>query len=71
MSAEFEIRYGTFSRSVKDQPWADCVEAEILDGGALAIKWDDDNLEYVPLHVIRGPIQVRRKAVTEPSEVGA
>lgn len=61
----FEIRYGTFSRAVRDQPWVACIEAEVLDGGALAIKWDDDNLEYVPLHVIRGPIQIRRKAPTE------
>lgn len=63
-----QVRYGTFATSVEKQQWRDCVEAEVVDGGALAIKWDDDNLEWVPLHVIRGPIQVRAKpAPSSPS----
>lgn len=56
----YQVRYGTFSKSVNDQPWRDCMEVEPLES-VLAIKWDADSIDYVPLHVIRGPVQVRRK----------
>jgi hypothetical protein len=58
---DFQVRYGTFGQSVEARRWVDCLGAKILDGGALAIELDDDNMEYIPLHYIRGPIQVRRK----------
>lgn len=59
--SQFQVRYGTFGTSVERREWVDCIEAEILDGGALAIQLDEENMEFVPLHYIRGPIQVRRK----------
>lgn len=58
----FQVRYGTFGTSVEKQPWRDCAEAEALEN-VLAIKWDEDTVEWVPYHVIRGPIQVRKKPV--------
>lgn len=64
--SKFQVRYGTFSTSVKLREWVDCIEAEIADGGALAIRLDDDNWEFVPLHYIRGPIQIRRKPDAPP-----
>lgn len=69
MSTEptLQIRYGTFAKGVSDHPWRDCVAADV-EGEVLAIKWDADNLEWIPLHVIRGSIQVRTKPdTTTPS----
>ncbi len=64
-----QVRYGTFATSVRDQPWRDGLDASVEDA-VLAIKWDADNLEWIPLHVIRGPIEVRTKpaAPSTPEE---
>lgn len=64
--SEFQVRYGTVTQRVEARTWVDCDDTEILDGGALAIKLDADNIEYIPLHLIRGPIQVRRKPDASP-----
>lgn len=62
---KLQVRYGTFGTSVEKQPWRNCLEADLTEG-RLAIKWDRDTLEWIPLHVIRGEIQVRKWIAPAP-----
>ncbi len=56
---KLQVRYGNAYSSANDKPWRDCLAADLTEG-CLAIQWDRDTLEWIPLHVIRGEIQVRK-----------
>lgn len=49
------VRYQTYSGH---SGWIRCRTARVI-GEALLIEFDDDRCNWVPLHFIRGPIEVR------------
>jgi hypothetical protein len=54
-SQPLKVRYSKFS-GVTD--WVPCANAEIL-GDALVIDFGGGSRDMIPLHVIRGPIEIR------------
>lgn len=59
-----KIRY---EKSTGKSRWIDCIDADVKEG-ALVIQETENSVTWVPLHVIRGMIQLRADDVWDPEE---
>ena len=57
-----KVRYAKFSG---DSGWIPCTDADVKND-VLVIRYGADNFDMIPLHVIRGPIEIRPHEEDQP-----